>query len=632
MTARSVLSSSRLEPSTAGVWRRAGVSRWVGVSWRAVLRSLQVVASAGVLLAAGCDSTEPEAKPKGCPPGHETTVTGCACIGGLDENGDGLCDGDKVDWSANAKLPASGERRDLYGLGSKLTAVAQEGLGYTHAWPVTVSGVLLPWEPMAYVFDATATDDSRLTAQDLARTMLGFGNLSEMYNWLGLQPRSADPEAFAGVPWPASIPEGTYVGAGHVQVAEGKALTFSCATCHTGRVFGKTVFGLTNRQTRANSFFGLGKKFFPLITPDIFKSLSGANEAEVALLLRAQKNLPAIGYKDPQAQGLDTSLAQVALSLARRQPDAWATRDPALEQTPRPNALEVDVVDSKPAVWWTMKYKTRWLSDGSIVSGNPVFTNFLWNELGRGTDLHELRDWIAANRRVMEALTAVIFATPAPRWEQIFPQWPIDEAKAKEGEALFAQHCASCHGSYKKGWSAKNAASLTASERTATTKVSYHKQTPVHDVGTDMARAKGMAAFADDLNRLEISKEMQTVVEVQNGYVPPPLEGIFLRYPYLHNQSVPSLCELLRPKAFRSPVFWMGPDVDPNTDYDKDCVGLPVGDQAPAAWQADAYAKMDTARPGLSNQGHDSFLVDADGNELLSAAQRTALIEFLKTL
>jgi hypothetical protein len=249
------------------LWSRSACTARRGVAARFVAACL-----ASGLVVAGCDDggepasanqADASAADAGCPPGHTTTDTGCACVAGLDEDGDGLCDGDRADWSASAKMPASGERRDIYKLGPKLPAVAQEGLLYTHAWPVTVSGVLLPWEPMAFVFEPGATDEQRVTAQDLARSMLGFGNLTEMYAWLGLQPRSADPEAYPGVAWPASIPEGAFVGAGHVKLPSGDALTFSCATCHTGRVFGKTVFGLTNRQTKANSFFGLGKQFFP---------------------------------------------------------------------------------------------------------------------------------------------------------------------------------------------------------------------------------------------------------------------------------------------------------------------------------------------------------------------------------
>ena len=115
-------------------------------------------------------------------------------------------------------------------------------------------------------------------------------------------------------------------------------------------------------------------------------------------------------------------------------------------------------------------------------------------------------------------------------------------------------------------------------------------------------------------------------------YVPPPLEGIFTRYPYLHNQSVPTLCELLRPAKWRTAQFWMGPDANAATDYDPGCVGLPVGAAIPDAWKNDPQNQMDTTQPGLSNQGHEAMLLDANGNELLTATQRADLIAFLKTL
>ncbi len=531
------------------------------------------------------------------------------------------------DWSTDAALPASGERTDIYGLGPALPAMVHTGLGYAHAWPVDVTGVRLPWRLVATIFDPDTTDETTLSAQSLARSQLGFGTTTEMYDWLGLPVRGDAPEAFPGVPWPADLGPGDRVGAGLLDTEYGQALTFSCATCHTARAFGRTVVGATNRRSRANAFFGIGKTFFPLVSPELAVELGGATEDEITLLLEAQGNLPAIGYKQPVSDGLDTSLAQVALSLARRNDDAWATRNPAFETSPRPNLLDDLTADSKPAVWWSLKYKTRWLSDGSLVSGNPVFTNFLWNELGRGTDLQALSDWLDANPDVVQALTALVFATPAPRWTDFFPDQPIDLAAAKRGKALFDGTCASCHGTYDKAWDDPSAA-----DPFLTTRVTYHAQTPVLDVGTDPQRAQGMAGFADALNALEISKRMDTVVEVQTGYVPPPLEGIFLRYPYLHNQSVPNLCALLTPAAERPTEFWLGPDEDPATDYDMACVGLPTGDAVPAAWKDVPRARMDTTLPGLSNQGHDAFLLDGDGNPRFRASERADLIAFLKTL
>ena len=528
----------------------------------------------------------------------------------------------ETDWSVNAQLPESGDRRDIYNLGAALPDTASRGLRHITTWPVTVSGVLLPWRPIAMVFDPKATAPDILQLQAVGRVALGFGTVDEMYTFLGLSQRDAAPEAFAGVKWPDDIHAGDVLGAGTVTTSHGPALTFSCATCHVARFFGKTVVGLTNRHSRANVFFGVAKQFFPAVTDELLINKTQATPDELALMDRAQANLPAVGYKEPRAHGLDTSLSQVALSLARRKADAWATRDPTLEATPRPNDLETFTADSKPAVWWNLKYKTKWLSDGSIVSGNPVFTNFLWNELGRGTDLHELNDWLQANDAIIDELTALVFADVAPRWPEIFPDLPLDVTAAARGKVTFDAMCASCHGTYDKDFASD----------TRTLAVHYHKVTPVLDVGTDPQRAKGMAAFAKNLNDLAISQAMGTVVEVQTGYVPPPLDGIFARYPYLHNQSVPTLCELLRPAQFRSAQFWMGPDVNVATDYDAHCVGLPVGAAIPDAWKADAQNEMDTTQPGLGHQGHDAFLVDASGQELLSAAQRLDLIAFLKTL
>jgi mono/diheme cytochrome c family protein len=539
----------------------------------------------------------------------------------------------RADWSREATLTPGENRRDIYRVGpDALQRLATAGIGHALVWPIDVSGVLLPWPPMATLLDPDTDNPTTRSLQDLARRGLGFGTTPEMYDWLGLAAHDGAPLAFGNTPWPDWVQPGDRLGAGVIDTAWGEALTFSCATCHVAQVFGRTVVGMTNRSAQANEFFHAATTFFPALTPEFFQETTGATDLETELLVRTQQRLGAVGMVLPQARGLDTSLAQVSLSLARRNQDPDATFNLDLQDEPRPNALATTVADSKPAVWWTMKHKTRWLSDGSIVSGNPVFTNFLWNELGRGTDLVELRAWLDANPLVIEELTALVFATEPPTWSSFFGDDSLDEPAALRGEALFTAHCASCHGTYEKGWSLPGADALSPAERLATTRVVYHAQTPVMDVGTDLLRAQGMAAFAEGLNELAISQWMETVVEVQTGYVPPPLDGIFLRYPYLHNQSVPTLCDLLVPASQRTPVFWMGPSDNPDTDFDARCVGFPVGDAIPETWRATPRAEFDTARAGMSNQGHDAWLTAADGSPLLSEVERMDLIEFLKTL
>lgn len=571
----------------------------------------------------------------GCGPnGEEAAEEGCPDR--LDADGDGICDAEGVDWSRDAVVPEGTDRGDLYGYGDPqlLEAVRMQGLESALVWPVDVSGVLLPWAPMnAFLSDAEG-DRQREAFTNLARNALGFGTMEEMYDWLGLPryPNHEDAVGVSAMPYPGGAQPGDAMGAGRVTRDGVEALTFSCATCHSAELFGRVVMGMSNRRAKANEFFHLAQGFFPDVPADLFEELTGATEDEMALFRRTQEHFGAVAAKAPAALGLDTSLAQVGLSLSKRVADEDATRDRALEGAPRPNPLSTFVADSKPAVWWTMKHKTRWLSDGSIVSGNPVHTNYLWNELGRGTDLPDLERWMDRNAASIDALTAAVFATEAPRYVDWFGADAIDAEAARRGEAHFQALCSECHGTYEKGWSAEDAAERAGDALLATVRVRYHEQTPVLDVGTDPQRAEGMVHFAQRLNELRISRFMETVVEVQPGYVPPPLTGIWARYPYLHNHAVPTLCDLLTPSEGRTEVFWMGPSEDASTDFDHQCVGYPVGDAVPESWKADSHARYDITRPGMSNAGHDAMLLDASGREILSADDKADLIAFLKTL
>lgn len=561
----------------------------------------------------------------------DSAAPAAGCPHGLDADGDGVCDADAIDWSADAWIEPGTDRSNIYGLAPDDLAAAREA-GTLHAfqWPVDVTGLLIPHEP----FERFAADPANAGAVDLMRDQMGFGDFEEFYGWLGLA-RYPGPDA-AGIydlPIPDGWGPGDPVGATFIDSPEGPpGLTFSCATCHTGTLFGQTVFGMTNRRARANAVFLLAGELARTMPPDAFESLMGASPEERALYERTIDRYSAVGAKEPEVLGLDTAVAQIGLSLGRRGDDPWAEFDPAKEAAPDFAHLETYVADSKPAVWWTLKYKTRWLSDGSLVSGNPIVYNFLANELGRGTDLRELDAWQRENQRVLDELTVAVFAAEAPRWTDFFDASTIDEAAAMRGEAVFLDRCAECHGTYEKGWSADDAAGRDAGARLETTRVLYHPQTPVVDVGTDLQRATGGAVFVDRLNELRILEDAGAWFEGEAGYVPPPLDGIWARYPYLHNNSVPTLCALLTPPEDRPVEFWQGPADDPETDFDADCVGYPVGEAVPASWKDEEDAHFDARLEGLTNAGHDAMFRDADGRWDLDEADRTDLIAFLKTL
>lgn len=560
---------------------------------------------------------------------------------GLDLDGDGRCDREAADWSATARIEPGTDRRDIFALGDALPEAVTEGLGHAQVWPVDVSGILMPYAAVGRALDPDADDPTLIALRRGAADIVGFETLPGFYTWLGLPPY--DPPAadgpFARLPYaaprPPGVPDGAPMAVGVIPTESVDALTFSCTACHAGRLLGRTVVGLANRRARANSFFRIARQMLPVLSSPLLLDLIDVTEDEAALIERTLSHARNVEAVDPLALGLDTSLAQVALSLARRGDDPYAEPDRERQLHPLPNALSETPADSKPMPWWTLKYKTRWLADGSITAGNPVLTNFLWNELGRGTDLRALERWMQANRRVIDTLTVAVFASEPPRWTDFFAPETIDLPAARRGQSAFAARCARCHGTYEKAWDAPDAESLDPIARLATTRVVYHARTPVLDVGTDPARAAGMAHFGPRLNDLAISRWMQTTVEVQRGYVPPPLDGIWARYPYLHNNSVPTLCALLTLPADRPTTFRQGPSEDAATDFDADCVGYPIGDAIPPSWAEGPEAEVnlvDTRRPGLSNAGHAEMLDGRDGNPPLTAEERADLVMFLKTL
>jgi hypothetical protein len=92
-----------------------------------------------------------------------------------------------------------------------------------------------------------------------------------------------------------------------------------------------------------------------------------------------------------------------------------------------------------------------------------------------------------------------------------------------------------------------------------------------------------------------------------------PLSGIWASAPYLHNGSVPTLAELLKPPAQRVPKFWVG-----GREFDPAAVGNEYG-------EGPDRSLLDTTLPGNSNAGH------AFGTTLTDE-EKLDLLEYLKSL
>jgi hypothetical protein len=99
------------------------------------------------------------------------------------------------------------------------------------------------------------------------------------------------------------------------------------------------------------------------------------------------------------------------------------------------------------------------------------------------------------------------------------------------------------------------------------------------------------------------------------------LKGIWAAAPYLHNGSVSSLADLLKPASDRSPSFAIG------SQYDFETVGL-AKDQSESLSSILTTTDCTSRDSGNSRCGHEG---PGFGTQL-SAKQKEALLEYLKTL
>ncbi len=536
------------------------------------------------------------------------------------------------DWSQGTPVPQGG-RANPYGL-SEFEFYKNQKLGKIHAqiYPVEITGMLPPYTPVKNLIEDDGSNPFRKFLNSVMQRFSGYKNMNDIFVDLGLHdyPKVTDRGVYA-VPYPDGVRPDHLMGFGLIESKEGTGFSFSCVACHSANLFGKTVLGMTNRFPRANEFFLKAKSVAPSLSPTLFQIYTHATDGETTMLSRFKENMKSIGVKKPLALGLDTSLAQVSLSLNHRNRDAYATYSSHYAYSPRPDPILDDwPADSKPAVWWNLKYKNRWLSDGSVLSGNPIFTNIIWNEIGRGADLYELEKWLADNAAKVQELTTAVFSSEAPRITDFIPAEKIELSRAIEGESIFNKTCSRCHGTYEKAWSLPNADRLSPSEKLKTTQVLYRSTTPVIDVKTDPFRRLGMKSL-EQLNDLAIMQKNGIQIREQKGYVPPPLVGVWARWPYLHNNSVPNLCALLTKKELRPSAYYSGEANNPQLDFDLECNGYPLGKKTPQSWKTKLHY-YDTQRLGMSNQGHDEGIFLKDGKELLTPLQKKNLILFLQTL
>ena len=278
------------------------------------------------------------------------------------------------------------------------------------------------------------------------------------------------------------------------------------------------------------------------------------------------------------------------------------------------------------------------------------------------------RDYLGENSSNLPGLAgleAMLVQLKAPTWP-----FPVDKALAERGHAVFDKAtgeggCADCHGikpgAYRgprptwktpvldvgtdtRMWDTLRRPARTGSMAGA---VIPGITEPLRDVDSAgnllktavigvLAQAKAQrsgpapkptpaqqAAMSEALSlsghaaKPQVAGKQSIPTAAKNQYESRVLKGIWAAAPYLHNGSVPTLADLLKPSAERTRTFAIGPA------YDIDTVGL-AADQPPSTYVLHATG-CDQLDSGDSNCGHEygTHLPDAD---------KRALLEYLKTL
>ena len=266
----------------------------------------------------------------------------------------------------------------------------------------------------------------------------------------------------------------------------------------------------------------------------------------------------------------------------------------ALFNFPMQNASASELLGTAdfPSIWNQQKrqgMQLHWDGNNTLVEERNKSAAFGTGTTPPTIDLDAIKrveDWVAT-------------LTPPP-----YP-FPIDQELAAKGQPLYQEYCADCHGADGQHFEGKYVGTVV----------------PIKEISTDRWRL--------DSYTYELSVNQGTLYagypwrfthfRKTFGYSNMPLDGLWLRGPYLHNGSVPSVRDLLEPGERRPKTFYRGFDV-----IDPKKLGF-VYDIAAEANQT--FFLFDTRLPGNGNYGHEGGKYGTS----LAPEQKEALVEFLKT-
>ena len=378
-------------------------------------------------------------------------------------------------------------------------------------------------------------------------------------------------ERYGLIERPAGAESDPWLPLGYTPVGDSR-LAPNCLVCHGGKVAGQVIPGLPNSHQDFSGLVG-----------------------DVAALRALRQG------KDPE-QARATSTFGIPLNFVKGSTNATmysillgSMRDEHLNQKFPPELSQPLVhnsIDAPP--WWHFRRKSRIYWDGMAPKSVRTLMQFT---MAPGLSGEKIRSW-EDEFAVIKDFIEEVEVPPYP--------FEVDEELARAGQAPFERVCSECHGTYGQD-------------------PSYPERTvPLSVLGTDPVRLDAIRPESKaKYNRSWFSDygEHPVLVDVE-GYVAPPLDGIWATAPYLHNGSVPTLWHMLHPDE--RPEVWKRSE----DGYDTERVGLEVETPPAVPEGLDPRQRrqyFDASIPSHSVDGHRF-------PEKLSLEERRAVLEYLKTL
>ncbi|MDP4212466.1 MAG: c-type cytochrome [Bacteroidota bacterium] len=357
----------------------------------------------------------------------------------------------------------------------------------------------------------------------------------------------------------------------------------NCLQCHAQVFDGKLIIGLGNSTVD----FTQSQKLDPKNAAAAEKLLKNVDPKKYEAAEPFLRVVKAVGAKlTTQVRGVNIADRLAALLVSHRDPNTFRWSDSALLQVPD----EVIPTDVPP--WWLLWKKNAMFYNGF---GRGDFGRFLMaSNLFTVNDTSESRE---VDSHFNDVLAYIQSLRPPPYPKQ------LNKSLVKEGGVLFVRNCSKCHGSYGNGEKYPNLLIPETVIRTDSLLFKSNYQSP---------------QFVAWFNSSWFSQgDHPARLEPFDGYIAPPLDGIWITAPYLHNGSVPDLETLLNSKE--RPKYWSRDFDDPQYNYED------PGWKYQVRTAPEGTSVYNTTLPGYGNYGH-TF------GDKLSKRERKAIIEYLKTL